>query len=181
VVRLRALGIASVYRLSSKGAGVMMATDAYAGLAWQGPAIDAWLGGALASDTSRNKLEKLARADAVERHLVIVLRAFSKAGLGIPLGLGSRHDPGAAGYMMPLFEPPEPLTHLWLLPTVQDSEGLRWTRATGWALLGPSTPTYKDSPGIVTDGETHSPRRNRLIAPNLESSRSLTGIRRKPG
>src|SRR5439155_19649161 len=37
VVRLRALGIASVYRLSTERAGVMMATDAYAGFAWQGP------------------------------------------------------------------------------------------------------------------------------------------------
>jgi hypothetical protein len=86
-----------------------------------------------------NKLTKLARAAAAERHLVIVLRAFSKAGLGIPLGLGSRHDPGAADYVMPSFEPPEPLTHLWLLPTVQDWEGLRWTRATGWAFFGPRT------------------------------------------
>ncbi len=47
--------------------------------------------------------------------------------------------PGAAGYVMPSFEPPEPLTHLWLLPTVQDGEGLRWTHATGWAFLGPGT------------------------------------------
>jgi hypothetical protein len=157
VAQLRALGVASACRLSTERAGVMMGTGAYAGFAWQGPAIDAWLGGVLASDTGMNKLKKLARAAAAERHLVIVLGAFSKAGLGIPLGLGSRHDSGAADYVMPSLEPPEPLTHLWLLPTVEDWEGLRWTRATGWAFFGPPAHAHaQDASGIATDGEPKS-------------------------
>jgi hypothetical protein len=45
VVRLRVREITSVYRLSTEGGGVMMGSDAHAGFAWQGPAIDAWLGG----------------------------------------------------------------------------------------------------------------------------------------
>jgi hypothetical protein len=94
-------------------------------------AIDTWLGEFLASGQGVNKLQKLGRAKAAERHVVIVLDPASQPGMGIPLGLSSRHDAGAAEYVMPSFEPLEPLTHLWLLPVVKDSEGLRWTRDIG--------------------------------------------------
>ncbi len=32
-------------------------------------------------------------------------------------------------------EPPAPLSHMWLLPMAEGSEGLRWTRGSGWAVL----------------------------------------------
>jgi hypothetical protein len=137
VKRLRALGIASVYRLSTgRGGGVVMGSDAYGGFGWDGPAIDAWLDGFLASDRGIKKLEKLGRAEhAAERHLVFVLDSFSQAGMGIPLGLTDRDEPGAAAYVMPSLVPPEPLTHMWLLPTMAGSERLRWTRDGGWTVL----------------------------------------------
>jgi hypothetical protein len=98
--------------------------------------IDTWLDGLLASGQGLNKLEKLGRAaHAAERHLVIVLDSFSQAGMGIPLGLTDRDEPGAAPYVMPSLDPPEPLTHVWLLPTMASSEGLRWTRGDGWTVL----------------------------------------------
>jgi hypothetical protein len=137
VGQLRALGIGSVFRLSTgAGGGVVMGSDAYGGFGWNGPVIDAWLHGLLASSRGINKLEKLGRAaHAAERHLVIVLDSFSQAGMGIPLGLMDRDEPGAAPYVMASLVPPEPLTHLWLLPTMASSEGLRWARDDGWTAL----------------------------------------------
>ena len=45
---LRALGIGSAYRLSTRrGGGVVMGNDAYSGFGWDGSAIDAWLDGLL--------------------------------------------------------------------------------------------------------------------------------------
>jgi hypothetical protein len=74
VRQLRALGIGSVYRLSAgTEGGVVMGSDAYGGFGWDGPVIDAWLNGLLASHRGINKLDKLRRATAAERHLVIVL------------------------------------------------------------------------------------------------------------
>jgi len=137
VGQLRALGIGSVYRLSTgAGGGVVMGSDAYGGSGWDGPVIDAWLDGLLASGRGINKVEKLKRAThAAERHLVIVLDSFSQAGMGIPLGLTDRDEPGVAPYVMPSLVPPQPLTHIWLLPTMASSEGLRWTRDGGWTVL----------------------------------------------
>jgi hypothetical protein len=136
VKRLRELGIAAVYRLSTgRGGGVVMGTDAYGGFEWDGPAIDAWLDEFLASDQGANKLAKLGRAKAAERHLALVLASFSQPGIGIPLKLSSRRDVGAAAYVMPSYEPPAPLSHMWLLPMAEGSEGLRWARGSGWAVL----------------------------------------------
>jgi len=138
VRQLRDLGIGSVYRLSTGagGGGVVMGSDSYGGFGWDGLVIDAWLDGLLASDQGLNKLGKLDRAaHAAERHLVIVLDSFSQAGMGIPLGLTDRDEPGAAPYVMPSLDPPEPLTHVWLLPTMASSEGLRWTCGDGWKVL----------------------------------------------
>jgi hypothetical protein len=78
--------------------------------------IDRWLGKFLASAQGINKVGKLGRAQAAERHLVIVLDPFSPAGIGIPLALTARHDRGAADYGLPSFIPPEPLTQVWVLP-----------------------------------------------------------------
>ena len=78
---------------------------------------------------------KLGRAKAAERHLVIVLDSFSQPGIGIPLKRSSRRDAGAAAYVMPLSVPSAPLSHMWLLPMAEGSEGLRWTRGSGWAIL----------------------------------------------
>ena len=135
VQALRGLGIAAVYRLSTnRGGGVVMGADAYGGFEWGGPAIDAWLDEFLPSDLVVRKLKKLGRAQQAERHLVIVLDSFSQPGMSIPLKLSSRHEEGAAVYVMPSCEPPDPLSDLWLLPMV-GCEGLRWTRGSEWAVL----------------------------------------------
>jgi hypothetical protein len=109
---LRALGIGLVHRLSTgRGAGVLMGSDAYGGFGWDGPGIDTWLDGLLASGQGINKRETLGRAEhAAERHLVVVLDTFSQAGIGIPLGQTDLDEPGANPYVMPSLVPPEPLT-----------------------------------------------------------------------
>jgi hypothetical protein len=136
VKRLRKLGIAAVYKLSTgRGGSVIMGTDVYGGFEWDGPAIDAWLGQLLKSGLGARKLQKLGRANAPERHLVIVLAPFSQPGIGIPLKLSSRHDEGAAPYAMPSIDPPPPLTHMWLLPMALSTEGLRCTRGRGWTVI----------------------------------------------
>jgi hypothetical protein len=72
---------------------------------------------------------------AAERHLAIVLDPTSAEGMAIPLGLRDRDEPGITDQIIPLFTPPEPLSHAWLLPTVETWEGLRWARRGGWAVV----------------------------------------------
>jgi hypothetical protein len=144
VARLVALGIESVSsgkaRAGSEGT-VMVGPGAYGGWGWDGPTIDRWLGGLLASGQGANKLGKLGRAAATQQHLVLVLDPFSQAGLGIMLGLTARHERGAADYALPSPVPPESLTHVWLLPApVETREGLAWTREGRWTVLAASRP-----------------------------------------
>jgi hypothetical protein len=139
VARLRALGVESVYAVKAKAGfegTVMVQAGIYGGWGWDGAAIDRWLAGFLASDQGINKLSKLARAEAAERHLAIVLDPFSPAGMGIPLGLTARHDRSATDYAIPSLAPPQPLTHLWLLPAFTAAqEALGWMRDGGWAIV----------------------------------------------
>jgi hypothetical protein len=141
VGRLRALGIESVYAVNASAGQegtVMVGAGTYGGWGWDGPTIDAWLTELLASPKGANKLGKLRRAAAAERHLAIVLDSFSQAGMGIPLGLTAQHERGAADYAMPTLVLPVPLTHLWIIPPpVNGWEGLRWAGGTGWAVLPP--------------------------------------------
>lgn len=139
VARLRALGIESVYarkpRAGSEGTVIVQA-GTYGGWGWDGTAIDRWLDEFLASDQGKNKLSKLGRAHAAERHLVIVVDPFSPAGMGIPLGLTARYERGPTDYAVPSLMALEPLTHLWLLAAFTVThEALHWTRDGGWAIL----------------------------------------------
>jgi hypothetical protein len=114
----------------------MVRAGTYGGWGWDGAAIDRWLGEFLVSSQGINKLSKFGRARAAQRHLIVVLDPFSPAGMGIPLGLTARHERGAADYALPSFMPPEPLTHLWLLPVFTVTrEALRWGRDGGWGVL----------------------------------------------
>ena len=139
VQRLRDLGIQTVYGYDPKPgqeATVMVSAGTYGGLGWTGSDIDDWLQALLQSPQGVNKLKKLARATtAAQRHLVIVLDAFTPAGLGISLALTARHDRGAAEFEMPSLAPPQPVTHTWILPRVLAQEGLIWKREAGWSVF----------------------------------------------
>jgi hypothetical protein len=139
VARLVALGIESVYAVKANTGHegtARVGPGTYGGWGWDGPTTDRWLGELLASGRGANKLGKLGRAAATQRHLVVVLDPFSQAGLGITLGLTARHERGPADYALPSLVPPEPLTHVWLLPApVETREGLGWTRDGGWTVL----------------------------------------------
>jgi hypothetical protein len=132
VQRLRELGVEFVYAWAPANAAhqgrVILSLGTYGGWEWGGAATDAWLAEFLASRRGINKVVKLrsvSRAD--QRHLVIVLDSRSQAGMGITL-----QESWAA---IPALDPPEPLTHLWLLPMLTDRPGLRWARGTGWSVL----------------------------------------------
>jgi hypothetical protein len=87
VARLGALGIESTYRVKAKAGSegmVLVQAGTYGGWGWDGPKIDEWLGDFFASKQGTNKVAKLGRAQATERHLVIVLDSFSPAGMGHP-------------------------------------------------------------------------------------------------
>ena len=84
---------------------VMVRAGTYGGWGWDGAASDRWLDEFLDTAQGKNKLSKLGRAQAAERHLVIVLDPFSPAGMGIPLALTARHERGAADYGLPSFVP----------------------------------------------------------------------------
>jgi len=141
VAQLGALRIESIFAVKPKPGSegkVLVRPGSYGGWGWDGPTIDKWLGKFFASDQAANKVSKLGRATAAERHLVIVLDSFSPAGIGVPRGLQTRREPGAAEYALPSFTPPEPLTHCWLLPAFAETEdGLYWTRDGGWAVIEP--------------------------------------------
>ena len=140
VQRLRGLGIESASGLRARPGRegtVIVRPGTYGGYGWAGAAVDEWLVELLASPQGSNKLAKLTRASAPERHLVVVLDSFSPPGVGIPLALTARHDRGAADYGMPSIEPPAPVTHLWLVPEVLAWEGLVWKRGAGWSVLPP--------------------------------------------
>jgi hypothetical protein len=143
VARLRALGIESVYaaktRAGSEGM-VMVQAGTYGGWGWDGAAIDRWLSEFLGSDQGKNKLNKLSRAQAAQRHLAVVLDPFSPAGMGIPLGLTARQERGPTDYVLPSLVAPAPLSHLWLLPAfTAREEALRWKRDDGWVVLDADT------------------------------------------
>jgi hypothetical protein len=111
VGRLRALGIESVYAVKANAGHegtALVGPGTYGGWGWDGPAIDRWLGELLASGRGANKLGKLGRAEATQRHLVVVLDPFSQAGLGVTLGLTARHERGAADHALPALVPPQP-------------------------------------------------------------------------
>jgi hypothetical protein len=143
VARLGTLGIESVYGFKAKPGRdgiVRVAAGSYSGREWGKTAIDTWLDNFLTSSTGQNKLAKLVRAAHVtERHLVIVVEPLSAAGMGISLGLSDREEEGATTDAIPSLIPPEPLTHLWLMPLLGTGEALRWTRHSGWVVtnLGP--------------------------------------------
>jgi hypothetical protein len=143
VGRLRALGIESVYAANTRAGSegmVIVQADSYGGWGWDGAAIDRWLSEFLGSDQGKNKLNKLSRAQAAQRHLAVVLDPFSPAGMGIPLGLTARHERGPTDYVLPSLVAPAPLSHLWLLPAfTAREEALRWTRDDGWVVLDADT------------------------------------------
>jgi hypothetical protein len=104
VARLAALGVESIYAVKAKPGSegmVLVRAGTYFGRGWDGPTTDQWLGELLVSDRGRNKVGKLARATAAERHLVVVLDAFSQAGMGISLALTARHERGTVEYGSP--------------------------------------------------------------------------------
>ena len=141
VTRLRAPHIESVYGFKAKpghGGTVRVVAGFYGGREWGQAAIDTWLNDFLASTTGQNKVAKLARAvHATERHLVIVLNPFSGAGMGISLGLSDSQEDGAADDAIPSIVPPEPLTHVWLMPLMGTGEALYWKRSAGWVVTKP--------------------------------------------
>jgi hypothetical protein len=132
VRRLRELGVEFVYAWVSADPAhqgeVILSPETYGGWEWGGAATDAWLAEFLASRRGINKVVKLrsvSRAD--QRHLVIVLDPRSQAGMGITLQ--------ESWTALPALEPPEPLSHLWLLPMPKDWPGLRWARRSAWSTL----------------------------------------------
>jgi hypothetical protein len=137
--RLRKLWVDYIYPFPAKPGregAVILNPGFYGGWGWDGMSTGAWLAHFLASPLGAKKLRKLSQAtDAAERHLVVVLHPFSKAGLSIPSGLTDLHEPGAAEAVIPRLDPPDPLTNLWLVPTATTWAGLSWAHGSGWKVL----------------------------------------------
>jgi hypothetical protein len=132
VKQLRELGMEFVYGWtptdSAQQGRVTISFGTYGGWEWGGAATDTWLAEFLASRRGINKVVKLRSVSKAKQwHLVIVLDPRSKAGMGITLQ--------ESWTALPTIEPPEPLTHLWLLPMPTAWPGLRWARGGGWSIL----------------------------------------------
>ncbi|GAA3549730.1 hypothetical protein [Kribbella ginsengisoli] len=141
VERLAALGIESAHGVAASPGSeglVYVQAGTYSGHGWTPEDVDNWLSSFLTSPQGVNKINKLAKATSVQqRHLVVVLDSFSEAGMGISLALTARRERGAADYRVPTVTPPEPVTHLWLIPGVDQWDGLLWVRGHGWRVLSP--------------------------------------------
>jgi hypothetical protein len=145
VERLGRLGVESVYGFKAKpgrGGSVKVGPGFYSGRGWAGTAIDAWLSSFLACPQGANKVSKLARAiNVAECHLVIVLDPCSQAGMCISLALADHQEEGSAHDTIPSLVPPEPLTHVWLMPMMGPGTALWWARQRGWAVTNPMAST----------------------------------------
>jgi hypothetical protein len=141
VQRLAELGIESIYGVAARPGSeglIYVRAGTYSGRGWAQEDVDSWLVSFLASPQGANKISKLAKAtSAHQKHLVVVLDSFSEAGMGVSLALTARRERGAAEYRVPTAAPPEPITHLWLIPDVDQWDGLLWTREHGWRVLSP--------------------------------------------
>jgi hypothetical protein len=135
--RLGALGIQSVHGIEGSGhaGAVSVMPDFVASYGWVRPTADRWITNFLASELGQSKLNKLAKAVADERHLVVLIYPDTDAGLGIAGALGDLLD-GAGGGDLPSVEPPPPLTHLWLIAPTVPTRAFRWARNSGWAAVG---------------------------------------------
>ena len=100
VAQLRDLGIWSIHAIESphgnEGA-VYVLPAPYGGWGWDSQGIDDWLDDLIRSRKGRNKINKLGRAPAAERHLVVVLDPTSQEGLSEPISSSGRR---AAGHSM---------------------------------------------------------------------------------
>lgn len=126
--RLETLGIQSVqgFTVSSAIQGnVYVVSAAVAGWGWVTATADKWITDFLATDLGKSKLAKLARANAAERHLAVLIHPDTDAGLGI-----------AVTDELPSVMPPSPLTHLWLIAPTERPKAFRWTQGSGWAVVG---------------------------------------------
>jgi len=125
--RLETLGIQSVHRFavsSSPRGAVYVVSAAVAGWGWVTATADNWIIGFLATPLGQSKLAKLARANASERHLAVLIHPDTDAGLGI-----------AVSDELPSVVPPSPLTHLWLIAPTEPPRAVRWTDSSEWAVV----------------------------------------------
>jgi hypothetical protein len=124
--RLKELGIQSVHGIagSDRRGTVSVMPDIVAGWGWVQLTADKWITDFLATKLGKDHLDKLARADAAERHLVVLLYPDTDAGLG-----------SAVSDDLPSVEPPPPLTHLWLVLPTDPAKAFCWTRSSAWAVV----------------------------------------------
>lgn len=137
--RLKELGIQSVHGYagsSDRRETVSVMPDWFSGWGWVRLTVGKWITDFLATELGMKHIDKLARADAAERHLVVLLYPDTEAGLGIALALGDMSE-GAASDDLPSVAPPPPLTHLWLIAPTAPAKAFRWASGSGWAVVEP--------------------------------------------
>jgi hypothetical protein len=133
--QLEALAIQSVHGIedSDHPGAVSVMPDFVTGWGWVRATADKWITEFLASDLGLSKLDKLAKADADERHLAVLIYPDTDAGLGIAAATADLLD-GSDGDL-PCAEPPAPLTHLWLIAPTVPTRAFLWARESGWAVV----------------------------------------------
>lgn len=131
-----ALGIeAARYRHASGPAGTVRLTGgSTAASGVQGDGVDTWLEAAFMEPGVLEHVEKLRRAGGDSRHLYLQLDSASEAGLAIAIALDSTENTGAAPYTLPVFQPPDDLTDLWVWPD-SPGPGLHYARDSGWEIV----------------------------------------------
>jgi hypothetical protein len=94
------------------------------------PLLD-WIGPWLREPGQADNLFKLAASGAIERHLFVFLPGFTTAPFGVDIQM-MKNQP-----ILPDSDPdlPTEITHLWLMSTWSDGQGLRWGPDTGWKLF----------------------------------------------
>lgn len=133
--RLKELGIQAVHGFagsSDRRGAVSVMPDIVAGWGWVRLTADKWITDFLATKLAKDHLDKLAKADASERHLAVLLYPDTEAGLGIA---AADLREGAVSDDLPSVVPAPPLTHLWLIAPTVPAKAFRWAHSSGWAVV----------------------------------------------
>ena len=133
--RLKELGIQGVHGFagsSDRRGAVSVMPDFVGGWGWGRLTANKWITDFLATKLGKDHLDKLEKADASERHLVVLLYPDTGAGLGIA---AADLREGAVSDDLPSVVPAPPLTHLWLIAPTVPAKAFRWAHSSGWAVV----------------------------------------------
>jgi hypothetical protein len=141
------LGIIHAFQSGTKFRGsvyfiVQQAPDRTGGfVSGSDPAVAEWVSEFLCSTATTDVLGKLARSGLSERHVFVILPAFTTAPFVVFGALWSGEDDTVPEASPSL---PSQVTHVWLISVSAAASGLRWSANGGWRRFAVAPPLAPD-------------------------------------